>query len=382
MNFDLTPEQEELRARIRAFAAAHVAPDYQAADTRGAPRPGLYADLAGAGLLGLRVATGYGGLGRDAVSTGVALEELARADFNACYPALNAALIADVLAANGDRAQRDRWLPPIADGSAIVALCLTEPAHGTDAAAIEMRAEPDGDKGWRLYGVKSSIMLGGYATHGLVFARTGAAGPHGITACYVRLDDTYVTRRTTTDVGNRSAGRAELTFDGLPVGVDDVVAGPGLGFVQVMRGFDYSRALISLICIGAASASLSEAFDHARERHAFGQPIGRFQGLSFPLVEHATYLHAARLLAYEALWRKDAGQDHRLAANMAKWWAPRAAFEAAHQALLTFGQHGWSDERPLGQRMRDVMGLEIGDGTAQVTKLVVARLLLGRDSAP
>jgi cyclohexanecarboxyl-CoA dehydrogenase len=128
--------------------------------------------------------------------------------------------------------------------------------------------------------------------------------------------------------------------------------------------------------------SLDEAFAHARSRQAFGQPVGRFQGLSFPLVEHATFLHAARLLAYEALWRKDTGLDHRVTANMAKWWAPRAAFEAIHQALLTLGQFGWSEQSPLGQRLRDVMGLEIGDGTAQVAKLVVARLLLGREYAP
>jgi cyclohexanecarboxyl-CoA dehydrogenase len=382
VNFDLTDEQEKLRERVRTFAAERVADDHRAADRRGAYRPGLIDDLAGAGLLGLRVAAGHGGSGLDAVSTGVALEELARADFNACYPVLNAALIAEVLATNATAGQRARWLPPIADGSSVVALCLTEPEHGTDAAAVATRAEPHGDGGWRLHGVKSSIMLGRYATHGLVFARTGDGGARGVTAFYVRLDERYVTRRGSVDVGNRSAGRAELTFDGLPVGPDDVVAGTGLGFVQVMRGFDYSRALISLICVGAASASLDEAFDHARQRRAFGQPIGRFQGLAFPLVEHATYLHAARLLAYEALWRKDAGQDHRLAANMAKWWAPRAAFDAAHQALLTFGQFGWSEERALGQRMRDVMGLEIGDGTAQATKLVVARLLLGRDSAP
>jgi cyclohexanecarboxyl-CoA dehydrogenase len=149
-----------------------------------------------------------------------------------------------------------------------------------------------------------------------------------------------------------------------------------------MRGFDYSRALIALMSVGAAGAALDEALAHARQRQAFGQPIGRFQGVAFPLVEHATFLHAARLLAYEALWRKDAGLDHRTEANMAKWWAPKAAVDAAHQALLTLGHLGWSEDRELARRLRDVIGTELADGTANVTKLVVARQLLGRETAP
>jgi cyclohexanecarboxyl-CoA dehydrogenase len=382
VHFSPTSEQEAFVERVRRFAAERVAPDYQAADARAGMRAGLVADLAEVGLLGLRVPSEYGGLGADAVTTGLALEALARADFNACYPVLNAALIADILYANGGDEQRKRWLPPIADGSATVALCLTEPEHGSDAAAVELRAEPADGGGWLLTGVKTSIMLGTFATHGLVFARTGGLGARGVTAFYVRLTDEHVRRTPFADLGNRSAGRAELAFDRLPAGLDDVVGGEGVGFVQVMRGFDYSRALISLMCLGAGSASVEEAIGYAQTRQAFGQPIGRFQGVAFPLVEHATFLHAARLLALEALWRKDAGLDHRLEANMAKWWAPRASFEAAHQALLTLGHHGWSTERPLGQRMRDVMGLELGDGTAQITKLVVARLLFGRDAAP
>ncbi|MGH3388078.1 MAG: acyl-CoA dehydrogenase family protein [Actinomadura sp.] len=381
MRLAFTPEQERYAARIRKFAGERIAPSYQEGDRTGEMRPGLVGELADQGLLGLRVPAVHGGVGADCVTTGAALEELARADFNSCYAVLQSALIADVLNGNATDEQRRRWLPPIASGEALVALCLTEPAHGSDAAALELRAEPDGD-GWRLTGAKTSIMLGAHATHGLVFARTGGPGARGVTAFYLALDDRHLTRTRTRDVGGRAAGRAELRFDGTPAGPEDVVGGEGLGFVQVMRGFDYSRALISLMCVGAASASLEEALAHARSRHAFGGPIGRLQGVAFPLAEHATYLRAARLLAYEALWLKDQGREHAVPANMAKSWAPKAAVEACHQALLTFGQLGWSEELPLGQRMRDVMGLEIGDGTAQVTRLVVARQLLGRAYAP
>jgi cyclohexanecarboxyl-CoA dehydrogenase len=381
MRFDFTDDQQALATRVRAFAAERLAPVSQEGDRQSAFAAGLLDALAADGLCGLGIPEAYGGRGADAVSTGIALEELARADLTACYPVLNAALIGGILNANGTDEQRKHWLPPIASGESIVALCLTEPDHGSDAAAIEFQAEPAGD-GWRLTGEKTSINLGAYASHGLLFARTGGPGARGITAFYVGLDDPRVTRIPLRDVGSRAGGRSTLVFDGLVVDGDDVIGAPGLGFVQVMRGFDYSRALIALMSVSAASASLDEALAYARSRAAFGKPLGQFQAVAFPLVEHATYLHAARLLAYEALWRKDAGLDHRIEANMAKWWGPKASSEAAHQALLTFGQHGWSEELMLGQRLRDVMGTEIADGTANVTKLVVARQLLGREYAP
>jgi len=136
------------------------------------------------------------------------------------------------------------------------------------------------------------------------------------------------------------------------------------------------------MAVGAAGASVREACERAGRRQAFGQPIGRFQGVSFPLVEQATLLHAARLLAYEALWRNDAGLGHRVEANMVKWWAPKVAVEAANQAMITFGHAGYTEDAPLARRLRDVLGLQLADGTENATKLVVARQLLGRENAP
>ncbi|GIH09814.1 acyl-CoA dehydrogenase [Rhizocola hellebori] len=382
MEFLLTDKQHALGEKVRAFTKERITPYYQDSDRQGRLRAALIPELAAEGLFALRVPEEYGGLGLDAVSTGVVLEELARGDLTACYPVLNAALVAGILTANGSPEQRERWLPAIARGDAVVAFCMTEPGHGTDAAAVELRAHPRGG-GWRLTGEKTSIMLGAYATHGMIFARTSdEPRARGVTAFYTRLDDRYLARSTLRDLGSRSGGRATLIFDGLPVTPSDVVGGPGLGFAQGMRGFDYSRALIALMCVSVASLSLSDALSHARHREAFDQPLGRFQGISFPLTEHATYLHAARLLAYEALWRNDVGLEHRVEANMAKWWAPKAAVEAAHQALLTLGHFGYSEERPLAQRLRDLIGTQLADGTANATKLVVARELLGREFAP
>jgi cyclohexanecarboxyl-CoA dehydrogenase len=217
---------------------------------------------------------------------------------------------------------------------------------------------------------------------GLVFARTSVGRSKGITAFFVDLDVDGVTRSPFSDLGGRAVGRAAIHFEQVFVEDDRVIGPIDQGFTQVLQGFEFARALIALICVGAASASINEALEYARHREAFGQPIGKFQGVAFPLVEHQTKLVAARLLALRALQLKDRGLDHRVESNMAKWWAPRVAFDAAHDALLVFGHAAYSDEYPLAQRVRDIIGMELGDGTANIAKLVVARELLGRDFAP
>jgi cyclohexanecarboxyl-CoA dehydrogenase len=381
VDFSFGQELEDFRREVRAFARRHLAPHYQADDEAARLRPELPGQLAGMGLTGLRVPTELGGQGADAVTVGVATEEVARADFNASYILINTTLVTEILLAAGTPDQCARWLPGIADGSVLPALLLTEPEHGSDAAALTVRAERDGT-GWRLHGEKTSITLGQYADCGIVFARTGGSGAKGVSAFVVRLDDEHVTRLPFDDLGARSIGRASIHLDGLPVPATGLLGGEGAGFTSVMRGFDYSRAVIGLACLGTAAAALDDALEHARRREAFGRPIGTFQGLSFPLVECATQLRAARHLCYEALWRKDNRLDHTMVASMAKWWAPKLAAEITHQALLTFGHSGYSRDNPQGQRLRDVIGLEIGDGTAQIAKLVVARELLGRASAP
>lgn len=381
MDFTFTAPQNDLAKRVAEFAADRIAPHRQEQDRSGTYRPDLIADLAAADLFALRIPVEYGGLGLDAVSAGLALEKLAAADLSVCFPVLNAALIGGVLADNGTPGQRAAWLPPIARGEAVVALALTEPDHGTDAAGIRMAARPDGD-GWVLTGEKTSIMIAAHATHALVFARTGGEGARGISAFYVPLDGPEVRRERLTDLGCKAGGRGRIVLDGLRVGRDELVGEPGGGFAAVMRGFGVSRAYIALMAIAVGDAALAEAYAHASRRSAFGQPLGRFQSVTFPLVEHSTLLHAARLVAYEALCRADRGEDPRIPSNMAKWWAPKAAVEATHQALLTLGQLGWSEDGPVAQRLRDVIGLQLADGTAAATKLTVARLVLGKEYAP
>ncbi|MFI5607806.1 acyl-CoA dehydrogenase family protein [Amycolatopsis sp. NPDC051903] len=381
MDFRFGEDEQSYRDELRRFAGKVLAPHYQSDDRAGRLRPGLVADLAAMGLTGLRIPERHGGQEASAVVAGLAAEEVARGDFNAAYLIIVSALISDVLARNATADQQAHWLPPIASGAVVPALCVTEPGHGTDAANLELKAVPDGD-GWRLTGEKTSITLGMAAHTALVLARTGGPGARGVSAFYVELTAEHVSRSAFDDLGSRSIGRAALHFDGLPVTRDDLVGETGGGFVSVVQGFDYSRAIIGLACLGAAQSSLDETLRWARDREAFGAPIGTFQGVAFPLAECATYVRAARHVCYEALWRKDHGLEHSTEAAMAKFWAPKLSAEVIHQCLLTFGHLAYSSESPLGQRLRDVIGLEIGDGTAQVSKLVIARNLLGRAYAP
>ncbi|GAA1031138.1 MULTISPECIES: acyl-CoA dehydrogenase family protein [Amycolatopsis] len=381
MDFTFTDDEDAYRNELRRFATKVLAPHYQSDDKAAKLRPQLVADLASMGLTGLRIPERHGGQEASAVVAGMAAEEVARGDFNAAYLIIVSALVSDILTRNATEQQQAAWLPPIASGEVVPAFCITEPGHGTDAAKLEMKAEPDGD-GWRLTGEKTSITLGMSADVALVLARTGGPGARGVSAFWVELDDAYVSRAAFDDLGSRAIGRASLHFDGLPVAKEALVGGEGQGFVSVMQGFDYSRAIIGLACLGAAQVSLDEALQWSRDREAFGSPIGTFQGVAFPLAEQATYLRGARHVCYEALWRKDNDVEHSTEAAMAKFWAPKLAAETIHQCLLTFGHLGYSSESPVGQRLRDVIGLEIGDGTAQVSKLVIARNLLGRAYAP
>jgi cyclohexanecarboxyl-CoA dehydrogenase len=162
------------------------------------------------------------------------------------------------------------------------------------------------------------------------------------------------------------------------VPVENRLGGENQGFTHVMRGFDFSRALIALQCVGCAQASLDEAWEYTKTRTAFNAPIASFQGVTFPLVEGESQIAAIRQLCYHAIALRDAGKPHTAEAAMVKWMGPKTAFDVIHQCLLTFGHYGWSMDMPHQQRMRDVMGLEIGDGTAGIMKLIVARERVGR----
>jgi cyclohexanecarboxyl-CoA dehydrogenase len=334
------------------------------------------------GLLGLRVPAAYGGQEADFLTFGIAMEEIGRGDFSCTYGIQLAGLAGEILGRSGSEAVKTRWLPPTASGEAVVALALTEPGAGSDAANLACRAEGDAD-GYVITGEKSGISLGMAAQAAIVFARTDpAARARGVTAFLVPLDLPGVSRSPLRDMGTRAIGRAVLALDHVRVPASHRLGEEGTGFYQVMQGFDYNRIGIALACLGVAQQSVEETMVYVKERKAFGRALARFEGVSFAIAEAATHLEACRWLCYRALWLADQGRPHTKESAMTKWWGPRLAVDTIHQCLLLHGHYGYTDELPFEQRMRDVIGLEIGDGAAEVMKMVVARELMGRESLP
>jgi cyclohexanecarboxyl-CoA dehydrogenase len=381
VDYSLTEDQSAFAAEVRRFAERALAPHYQPDDETGVMHPSIRVSLAGMGLLGLRIPEEFGGQEADCVSVGLAAEEISRSNINAAYMMLSTTLVSDIILSAASREKQAAWLPSIADGTVLPTLALTEPGHGSDAAHIELQARPV-DGGWELHGEKTSISIAHLADTAVVFARTGGDGARGVSAFYVPLHHEKVSVVRLKDVGAKAAGRASIFFDGLLVTNEQMVGAEGAGFGSVMRGFEYSRAIIGLMTIGTAEAALDDAYAYAKTRDTFGAPISTRQGVAFPLVEQSTYIAGAKHLCYEALWLKDNGRDHTALAGMVKWWAPKASGEAIHQALLTFGHAAWSTDNAQAQRLRDAMAFEIADGTAQIAKLVVARSILGRKFAP
>jgi cyclohexanecarboxyl-CoA dehydrogenase len=377
-----SPEQEELVRALRQFARRELAPHSARWDKSGEFPWEAWRRMGELGLLGLRVPAAHGGQESDFVTFGIAMEEIGRGDFSCTYGLQLAGLAGEILGRSASADLQARWLPPTARGEQVIALALTEPGAGSDAANLACRAERDGDD-YLLTGEKSGISLGMAAQAAIVFARTDPAGrARGVTAFLVPLDLPGVSRSPLRDMGTRAIGRAVLAFDHVRVPASHRLGAEGTGFYQVMQGFDYNRIGIALACLGVAQQSVDETMVYVKERKAFGHVLARFQGVSFAIAEAATHLEACRWLCYRALWLADQGRPHTKESAMTKWWGPRLAVETIHQCLLLHGHYGYTDELPFEQRMRDVIGLEIGDGAAEVMKMVVARELMGRESLP
>ena len=379
MDFAFTAEQELLRHTLADFAGRELAPHYMERDgDQDLPR-GVVRKLADLGLCAPMAESQFGGHGLDYVSLGIAHEEVARGDFNAAYVLLLTALVGAIISSHANEPQKQAILPPICRGDHVTALAVTEPGGGSDAAHVKLAARRDGDA-YVLEGEKTSISFASWADTALVMARTGSyeAGARGVSAFYVDLRSPGISRNRFKDLGSRAIGRGQIFFDSVRVPRQARIGEEGAGFIEVMQGFDFSRALIGLMCIGAAQQSVKETCQYVAERQAFGGSLARFEGVSFPLAEAAVKLRAARLLCYEALWLKDHGRPHGWLAAGAKWWAPELSAQVLHQCLLLHGHLGFSLDLPHQQRMRDVIGLEIGDGTAQIMKLLVAREIIGQ----
>lgn len=368
----------DLRETARRFSRERLLPFYQQRENETHYDRTLMRQMGELGLIAPELPAEYGGLGLTNVASGVVVEELAYGDFNMAYVQSSGSLIGQVLVANNHDLAAE-WVPKIIGGEKLVGIALTEPSAGSDAARLTLSAKRNGDR-YILRGEKTSISSADQADAFITFARTGTTeeGARGITAFFLPADLAGISRTRFKDVGSKIVGRGSIFFDDVEIPAEYRLGEEGRGFSKVMNGFDFNRAFIGLMAIGAAQASLDETWRYANQRKTFGQTIANYQGVTFPLAEFEAQLEATRHLCYHTLALRDAGRPHTVEAAMAKWLGPKTAYEAIRQCLLTHGHAGYSMDLPHQQRMRDVMGLEIGDGTAQIMKLIVARDRLRR----
>ncbi|MCK7547934.1 cyclohexanecarboxyl-CoA dehydrogenase [Marinobacter koreensis] len=374
MNFGFNEEQNAIREMVARFSTDVLAPGYRKRDQAGVIEKDVIRQLGEMGLLGGELPEDFGGSGMDCVTSGLIIEEISKGDFNVGYIPLLTSLNGQIIASHAAPDLAEEWLRAMTSGQKLACIALTEPHGGSDAANLRLKAQKKGDV-YVLNGEKTSISMADQADVAVVFARTGTVEQRasGISAFLVPMDSPGITTSRFEDNGQRAIGRGSIFFDNVEVPESHRLGDEGKGFKQVMQGFDYSRALIGLQCLAVAQQSLDETWQWLTQRTAFGQHLSAFQGLTHPLAEYQTYVHAARMQCYHALWLKDNGLPHNAEAAMNKWWGPKLAFDVVKQCLLAHGHTGWGEDLPFAQRLRDVLGLQIGDGTAQIMKNIIAR---------
>lgn len=377
-----TEEVQQIRDLARKFAQERVAPGYLERERSGAFDFKLMREMGELGLIAPELPEEFGGMGLEFLYSGVIIEEIGKADFTFGYVPLLASLNGQILANFAKPEVAREWLPGLTAGEHTLAIALTEPKGGSDAGNLGLKMERDGDH-YVLNGEKTSISANQIARGVVTFARTGTAEERarGVSAILVPLDTPGITTSKFSNCGQNAIGHGSIWFDNVRVPAENLLGEEGRGFGQVMQGFDFSRSLIGLQALGAARQSLDETWAYIGERRAFGKPLSAFQGVTHQLADFDTRVEAARLMSFNALWLKDRGLPHTAEAAMTKWWPPLLAYEAIHACLLVHGHAGYSDTLPFQQRLRDVLGLQIGDGTAHIMKNIIARERAGRDAA-
>lgn len=379
MDLGLTDEQKAIQQTARRFARERLLPTYLAREKAGVFDRGLLKEMGDIGLLGAGMPAEYGGSELEELTVGLIAEECAYGDFGIGNFTLMGSLMGRIIHDYADPEIAHECLPKMAAGEFIVALGLTEPRGGSDAANLQLRAVKDGDD-YVLNGEKTGITSATIGDAVVLFARTGdaALAAKGVTAFYVPLDLPGIAKHAFECLGERTVGWGNLQFDDVRIPARYKLGDENRGFLQVMQGFDVSRVLLGLMCVGAAQASVDETWQYIQDREAFKMPLAKFQGVTFPLAEAETYLTAARELCYRTLWQRDEGLPHTAEAAMCKWWPPKIACEIALQCLLLHGHYGYTTDLPHQQRWRDVLGIRIGDGTEEIMKMIIAREKIGR----
>jgi short-chain 2-methylacyl-CoA dehydrogenase len=375
VNFDLSEEHELLRRTVREFAEQRIAPVAEELDREHRFPYEIVAELAELGLMGIPIPEEYGGGGGDTLSYTLAIEELTRIDSSvAITVAAHTSLGTMPIFLYGNEAQKREWLPRLASGEKLAAFGLTEPDAGSDAGATRTTAEPRDGK-WVVNGSKIFITNAGTDISACVTI-TARTGDEGISNLIVpNGTEGYEISAPMRKMGWNAADTRELSFRDCEVPEGNLLGERGAGYRQFLEILDGGRISIAAMGLGLAQGAYDLAASYARERRQFGQPISKFQAIQFKLADMATEIEAGRGLVYKAAWLKDQGRPFAQAAAMAKLYTGELAHRVANQSLQIHGGYGYMDEFAISRLYRDQKVLEIGEGTNEVQRLVIARHL-------
>jgi len=377
MNFQLTDEQRQVRSVAREFARAELGDKIAPYDERHEFPHAIIGKLGPLGFLGAVVAEEYGGAALDYVSYALVVEELCRGDASVGITMwAHNSLCTNHIASFASPAQKARYLPPLARGEVLGAWGLTEPGSGSDAAALSTRAVLAGDV-WVLRGSKAFITNASVAGTAVVMARTDPRGSKGVSAFIVeRGTPGFTPGRPYRKLGLHASDTAPLIFEDAWVPAGNLIGERGQGFVQAMQVLEGGRIAMAAMAVGIAQAAVDEAVKYMKQRSAFGKTLAEFNGLQGMIAEMATDVETARLLTLRAAWLKDQGRPAMHAAAMAKLFASEAAMKAATRAVQLHGGAGYITEFPVERIFRDAKLTEIGEGTSEIQRLVIAREIL------
>jgi len=378
MNFELSPEHVALRDMVRAFVGREVRPHARRWDESGIFPAETVAKLGALGIMGVMVPEEYGGAGMDTISYSIAVEEIGKGDgsLGLTVASHNSLCTAHILAF-GSEAIRRKFLPELASGRSLGAWALTEPGSGSDSLNMKTRAEWKGDR-WVINGNKMFITQGSVADVYLILAVTDREkGRDGVTAFLVEAGTPGLSPgKPLHKLGMRSSDTAELVLEDLEVKPGNVVGEVNSGFRDTMRNLAGGRISIAALAVGIGRGAMEEAVAYAKDRHQFGQPISSFQAIQWMIADAGTELDAAALLTYRAAYRKDAGKPFVQEAAIAKLFASEAAMRSTIKAVQIFGGYGYIREYPVERYMRDAKLCEIGEGTSEVQRMIIARRLI------
>jgi alkylation response protein AidB-like acyl-CoA dehydrogenase len=380
MDFGLNREQQEIKERAAEFADREVAPSAAELDREDRFPAEIFEKLAEAGFMGLCVPEEYGGAGTDFLSYMLLLEEISRADAGVGVTlAVHTSAGTLPILMYGTEEQRARWVPDLARGAKIGCFALTEAEAGSDAAAIQARAERV-EGGYRLSGRKQWITNGRVAGSMIVFARA----PEGVTAFILGMDAEGISfGKHAKKMGVISATTDDVILDDVFVPEEDRLGDEGRGLSVALGTLDAGRIGIAAQATGIAEAAFRYATDYAAQRTTFGKPIAEHQAVAFKLADMQTKIRAARLLTYEAAWMRDGGMRVTEAGARAKLYASQAANEVTYDAVQVLGGYGYMKDHPVERYYRDARVTEIYEGTSEIQRLVISRgILKERTGAP